>query len=57
VMGVRAGVVISLPFGNLLAGAGAERFGPPAALGAYAITAIILMVTIVLLVPSLRRVD
>lgn len=39
VMGLRTGVVISLPFGNFLAGAAAERFGAPLALGAYAVSA------------------
>ena len=57
VMGLRTGVVISLPFGNLLAGLGAERFGAPVALGAYAVSAIIIMLVIVLLVPSLRRLE
>jgi len=33
VMGLRTGVVISLPIGNLLAGAVAERFGAPIAQG------------------------
>jgi len=57
VMGLRAGVVISLPFGNFLAGAAAERFGAPVAQGAYAASAIFIMLAIVLLVPSLRRLD
>jgi MFS family permease len=55
VMGLRAGVVFSLPIGNLLAGAAAERFGPPLAQGAYAAAALFLMLGIVLLVPSLHR--
>ncbi len=55
VMGLRMGVVISLPFGNFLAGAAAERFGASAAQGAYAASAILLMLAVVLLVPSLRR--
>ena len=54
-MGLRTGVVVSLPFGNLLAGAVAERFGAPLAQGAYAVSAILLMLAIVLLVPSLYR--
>ena len=55
VMGLRTGVVISLPVGNLLAGAAAERFGAPVAQGAYAVVAILLMLCIVALVPSVRR--
>ena len=55
VMGIRAGVVIGLPFGNFLAGAAAERLGAPLALGAYAAAAIFIMLAIVLLVPSLRK--
>jgi predicted MFS family arabinose efflux permease len=55
VMGLRAGVVVSLPIGNLLAGAAAERFGPAMAQGAYAAIAILVMLGIVLLFPSLRR--
>ena len=53
VMGLRTGVVISLPFGNFLAGAAAERFGVPFAQGAFAASAIAIMLGIVLLVPSL----
>jgi hypothetical protein len=55
VMGLRAGVVTSLPIGNLLAGAAAERLGPPLAQGAYAAIAIFVMLAIVVLVPSLYR--
>jgi predicted MFS family arabinose efflux permease len=55
VMGLRTGVVISLPIGNLLAGAAAERFGPALAQGAYAAIAIFVMLGIVLLVPSVHR--
>lgn len=55
VMGIRAGVVVSLPLGNLLAGAFAERVGAPWALGAYAMAAIVMMVAIVLRVPGLLR--
>jgi hypothetical protein len=44
-----------LPFGNFLAGAAAERFGAPLAQGAYAVSAIVMMLGIVLLVPSLYR--
>jgi hypothetical protein len=55
VMGLRAGVVVSLPIGNLLAGAAAERFGPAFAQGAYAAIAIGVMLGIVLRVPSVRR--
>ena len=57
VMGLRSGVVISLPIGNLLAGAVAERFGPALAQGAYAVAAIVIMLGIVLLVPSLHRLE
>ena len=57
VMGLRTGVVIALPFGNLLAGAAAERFGAPAAQGAYAASALLIMLTLVLWVPRLRRLD
>jgi MFS family permease len=57
VMGLRTGVVVSLPFGNFLAGAAAERFGAPLAQGAYAVTAILLMLAIVMLVPALRRLE
>jgi hypothetical protein len=57
VMGLRTGVVISLPFGNFLAGAAAERFGAPLAQGAYAASGILIMLAIVLLVPNLRRLD
>ena len=57
VMGLRTGVVIALPFGNLLAGAAAERFGAPAAQGAYGAIAIFIMLAIVLLVPRLRRLE
>jgi len=57
VMGLRTGVVIGLPFGNFLAGAAAERFGAPLAQGAYAASAIVIMVCIVLLVPSLHRLE
>lgn len=57
VLGLRAGVVISLPFGNFLAGAVAERFGAAIAQGVYAGGAIIIMLAIVLLMPSLRRLE
>jgi MFS family permease len=57
VMGLRTGVVIALPIGNFLAGAVAERFGAPIAQGAYAVAAIIIMLAIVMLVPSLRRLE
>ena len=55
VMGLRTGVVISLPVGNLMAGAAAERFGAPLAQGAYAALALLIMLAIVVLVPGLRR--
>ena len=57
VMGLRTGVVIALPLGNLLAGAAAERFGAPMAQGAYATLAIVIMLAVVLLVPRLRRLE
>ena len=57
VMGLRTGVVISLPLGNLLAGAVAERIGAPFAQGAYAAMAMLLMVFIVLRIPNVRRLD
>ena len=55
VMGLRTGVIASLPLGNLLAGAVAERFGAPIAQGAYAIVAILVMLVIVVRVPSMYR--
>jgi MFS family permease len=55
VMGLRTGVVISLPFGNFLAGAVAERFGAPLAQGAYALSAIFIMLAIVLYVSNMQR--
>src|SRR5262249_6078139 len=55
VMGLRTGVVIGLPIGSFLAGALAERFGAPLAQGAYAVTAMLIMLVIVLLVPGLHR--
>jgi MFS family permease len=57
VMGLRTGVVVSLPLGNFLAGAVAERLGAPLAQGAYAATAMLLMLAIVLLVPSVRKLE
>jgi MFS family permease len=57
VMGLRTGVVIALPIGNFLAGAVAEHFGAPIAQGAYAVGAIAIMAAIVVLVPSLRKLD
>lgn len=55
VMGLRTGVVISLPFGNLFAGAVAETFGVQIALGAYGICAAALMALIILKVPALKK--
>ena len=55
VMGLRTGVVVALPVGNVLAGAVAERFGPALAQGAYAAAAILVMLGTVALVPSLYR--
>ena len=57
VMGLRAGVVVSLPLGNLLAGAVAERFGAPLAQGAYAALAMVIMLAIVVRVPGLRKLE
>jgi MFS family permease len=57
VMGLRTGVVISLPIGNFLAGAVAERFGAPLAQGAYALAAIVIMLAIVARVPGLHRLE
>src|SRR3972149_2066249 len=57
VMGLRAGVVISLPLGNFLAGAAAERFGAALAQGAYAASALFIMLGIVLLVPSVHKLE
>ncbi len=57
VMGLRTGVIITLPIGNLMAGAIAERFGAPLAQGAYAVAAMLLMLVIVLRVPGLRRLE
>jgi MFS family permease len=57
VMGLRTGVVATLPIGNLLAGAVAERLGPPIAQGAYALAAMLLMVAIVARVPNLYRAE
>jgi hypothetical protein len=54
-MGLRTGVVISLPFGNLFAGAVAESLGVQMALGAYGICAAALMVLVILKVPALRK--
>ena len=57
VMGLRTGVVIALPLGNFLGGAVAERFGAPLAQGAYAASALFIMLAIVLLVPRLRKLE
>jgi len=57
VMGLRTGVVIALPLGNVLAGAVAERFGAPLAQGAYAASALFIMLAMVLLVPRLRKLE
>jgi MFS family permease len=57
VMGLRSGVVVSLPFGNFLAGAVAERLGAPIALGAYALLAILLMLVIAARAPALRKLE
>jgi MFS family permease len=57
VMGLRTGVVVSLPFGNFLAGAVAERFGASIAQGAYAVSCILIMLAIVLMVRGLQRLE
>jgi len=57
VMGLRTGVVISLPFGNFLAGAAAEQVGAPLAQAAYAVCALAMMYAMVKLVPGLRRLE
>jgi len=57
VMGLRTGVVATLPIGNLLAGLVAEHLGAPLAQGAYAVAALLLMVVIILRVPDLYRSD
>jgi hypothetical protein len=46
-----------LPIGNFLGGAVAEHFGAPIAQGAYAVGAIVITLVIVVLVPSLRRLE
>ncbi len=55
VMGLRTGVVLSLPFGNLLAGAAAQSWGPSLALAAYTVCAMLIMGLIFILVPKLRQ--
>ncbi len=57
VMGIRTGVVIGLPLGNFLAGALAEQVGAPVAQAAYAVASILAVLAIVLMVPSLRKLD
>jgi MFS family permease len=57
VMGLRSGVVVSLPVGNFLAGAVAERIGAPLAQAAYAVLAMGIMVAIIAAVPALRRLE
>ena len=54
-MGLRTGVVLSLPFGNLLAGAAAQSWGPSLALAAYTVCAMLIMGLIFILVPKLRQ--
>ena len=55
VMGLRSGVIISLPFGNIVAGAVAEKLGVAVAVSAYGLCAVGLMLLIVFWMPSLRR--
>lgn len=57
VMGLRTGVIIALPVGNLVAGAIAEQYGAPLAQGGYAVAAAVLMLAIVVRVPGLRRLE
>jgi predicted MFS family arabinose efflux permease len=57
VMGLRTGVVVSLPFGNFFAGAIAESFGAPIAQGVYALGCMLIMLAILLRVPNLRRLE
>ena len=55
IMGLRTGVVISLPFGNFLAGAIAENFGVATAMAGYACCALLLMILIISRAPILRQ--
>jgi MFS family permease len=55
IMGLRTGVVISLPFGNFLAGAIAENFGVAIAMAGYACCALLLMILIINRAPILRQ--
>jgi len=55
VMGLRAGVVSSLPIGNFIGGAIAERAGAPVAQGIYGAACIVTMLVIVAMAPELRR--
>jgi MFS family permease len=57
VMGLRTGVVVSLPIGNLLAGAAADQIGAPLAQGVYAACAMALMLLIVWLAPGVRKLE
>jgi MFS family permease len=57
VMGLRTGVVISLPLGNFLGGAIAEHFGAPLAQGIYAVSAMLAMLVTLSLAPDLRKLD
>ena len=57
VMGLRTGVVISLPLGNFLAGALAERSGAPMAQGIYAVVALIIILVVVMRAPALRKLE
>ena len=55
IMGLRTGVVISLPFGIFLAGAIAENFGVTIAMAIYACCALALMLLIISRAPILRQ--
>jgi MFS family permease len=55
IMGLRTGVVISLPFGNFLAGAIAENFGVTVAMAGYACCALVLMLLIISRAPILGQ--
>jgi sugar phosphate permease len=57
VMGLRTGVIIALPIGNVVAGALTERFSAPLAQGGYAVAAALLMLIVLLRAPGLRRLE
>ena len=55
VVGLRTGVIIALPIGNVVAGALTDHFSASLAQGAYAVATALLMLGILLHVPDLRR--